>query len=43
VHNGLALAAVADFTTNVDAENQTLINHKCICGALTATFAKPVL
>jgi hypothetical protein len=28
------LAKVAIFTTNVDAENQTLINHKCVCGAL---------
>ncbi|MFN5492636.1 MAG: hypothetical protein ACK5AQ_00060 [Bacteroidota bacterium] len=37
------LAKVAIFTTNVDAENQTLINHKCVYGALTATFAKPVL
>ena len=37
------LAKVAIITTNFDAENQTLINHKCVCGALTATFAKPVL
>jgi hypothetical protein len=28
------LAKVAIFTTNVDAENQTLINHKTVCGAL---------
>ena len=25
---------LAIFTTNVDAENQTLITHKCVCGAL---------
>jgi len=25
---------LAFFTTNVEAENQTLINHKCVCGAL---------
>jgi hypothetical protein len=32
------LAKVAIFTTNVDAENQTLINHKCVCGALNRQF-----
>jgi len=32
------LAKVAIFTTNVDAENQTLINHKCVCGALNRHF-----
>jgi hypothetical protein len=37
-HNVLGLGAVAIFTTNVDAENQTLINHKCICGALNRQF-----
>jgi hypothetical protein len=29
---------LAIFTTNVDAENQTLINHKCVCGALNRQF-----
>jgi hypothetical protein len=29
---------LAIFTTNVDAENQTLINHKCVCGALSRQF-----
>jgi hypothetical protein len=28
------LAMVAIFTTELDAENQTLITHKCVCGAL---------
>ena len=32
------LAKVAIFTTNVDAENQTLISHKCVCGALNRHF-----
>ncbi len=32
------LAKVVIFTTNVDAENQTLINHKCVCGALNRHF-----
>jgi hypothetical protein len=32
------LAKVAIFTTNVDAEDQTLINHKCVCGALNRQF-----
>jgi hypothetical protein len=32
------LAKVANFITNVDAENQTLINHKCVCGALNRHF-----
>jgi hypothetical protein len=45
-------AKVAIFNTNVDAENQTLINHqpRLICGALNRHFcqlkiseAKPVL
>jgi NADPH-dependent 7-cyano-7-deazaguanine reductase QueF-like protein len=36
--NGKGLAKVANFTTNVDAENQTLINHKCVCGALNRHF-----
>jgi len=32
------LAKLAIFTTNVDVENQTLINHKCVCGALNRQF-----
>ena len=32
------LAKVAIFTTNVDAENQTLINNKCVCGVLNRRF-----
>src|SRR5690554_1244437 len=31
---------VAIFSTNVDAENQTLINHKCVCGALNHHFCQ---
>jgi len=34
------LAKVAIFTPNVDAENQTLINHKCVCGALNRHFCQ---
>ena len=34
------LAKVAIFTTNVDAENQTLINHKCGYGALNRHFCQ---
>jgi hypothetical protein len=34
------LAKVAIFNTNVDAENQTLINHKCVCGALNRHFCQ---
>jgi hypothetical protein len=37
------LTKVAIFTTNVDAENQILINHKCVCGALNRHFCQPVL
>ena len=33
-----SLAKMAIFTTNVDAENQILINHKCVCGALNRHF-----
>jgi membrane-associated phospholipid phosphatase len=29
---------LAIFTTNVDAENQTLINHKCVFGAMNRQF-----
>jgi len=36
--NVLQLGEVADFTINVDAENQTLINHKCVCGAHCLQF-----
>jgi hypothetical protein len=28
------------FSTNVDAENLTLINHKCVCGALNRHFCQ---
>ena len=31
---------LAIFTTNVDAENQTLINHKTVCGALNRHFCQ---
>jgi hypothetical protein len=34
------LAKVAIFITNVDAENQTLINHKTVCGALNRHFCQ---
>jgi len=34
------LAKVAIFTTNVYAENQTLINHKYVCGALNRYFCQ---
>jgi len=34
------LAKVAIFTTNVDAENQTLINHKTVCGLLNRHFCQ---
>ncbi|KAM3091639.1 hypothetical protein ACKFKF_32805 [Phormidesmis sp. 146-12] len=36
----LGLAKVAIFTTNVDAENQTLICHKYVCGALSRHFCQ---
>ena len=29
---------LAIFTTNIDAENQCLINHKTVCGALSRQF-----
>jgi hypothetical protein len=32
------LAKVAIFTTNVDAENQTLINHKTVFGTPNPAF-----
>jgi len=31
---------VAIFTTNVDAENQTSINHKTVCGELNRHFCQ---
>jgi len=34
------LAKVAIFTTNVDAENQCLINHKTVCGVLNRHFCQ---
>jgi hypothetical protein len=34
------LAKVGIFTTNVDAENQTLISKKCVCGALNRHFCQ---
>jgi|GEM_PF-4455565 len=34
------LAKVAIFTTNVDAENEYLINHKTVCGALNRHFCQ---
>jgi len=37
-HNVFGLGEVGDFTANIDAENQTLINHKCVCGALNRQF-----
>jgi NADPH-dependent 7-cyano-7-deazaguanine reductase QueF-like protein len=37
------LAKVAIFTTNVDAENQTLINHKCVCEALNRHFCQTLV
>jgi hypothetical protein len=51
--NGFGLGEGGDFhhpPRRIDAENQTLINHKCACGALNRHFcqlkiseAKPVL
>ena len=40
VANVLRLGEEADFTTNVDAENQTLIHHKCVCGVLNRHFCQ---
>ena len=31
---------LAIFTTNIDAENQKLINHKSVCGALNRHFCQ---
>ncbi len=38
--NGLRLGEGGVFTTNVDAKNQTLINHKCVCGELNRHFCQ---
>jgi len=37
-HIGLQLKKLAIFTSNVDAKNQSLINHKYVCGALNRQF-----
>jgi hypothetical protein len=37
------MAKVAIFTTNVDAENKTLTNHKCVRGTLNRHFCQAVL
>jgi hypothetical protein len=34
------LAKVAIFSTKVDAKNQTLITHKCICGEVNRHFCQ---
>ena len=34
------LVKVAIFTTNIDAESQCLINHKCVCGAMNRHFCQ---
>jgi len=34
------LAKVAIFTTNVDAENQCLINDRTVCGAMNRHFCQ---
>jgi hypothetical protein len=31
------------FKTNVDAENQILINHECVCGALNRHFCQTLM
>ena len=40
--NVARLSKVGDFhhlgSAEIDAENQTLINHKCVCGALNRHF-----
>ncbi len=38
--NVSGLAKVAIFTTNIDAEDRCLINHKCVCGALNRHFCQ---
>ena len=39
-HNFFRLDEGGDFRQNVDAENQTLINHKFVCGALNRNFCQ---
>jgi hypothetical protein len=50
LYNVFGLGEGGGFHHDVDAEHQTLINHKCVCGALNRHFcqlkiseAKPVL
>ena len=38
--NGLGLGEGGDFNTKFDVENQTLINHKCVCGELNRHFCQ---
>ena len=38
--NGLGLGEGDDFNTKFDTENQTLINHKCVCGELNRHFCQ---
>jgi hypothetical protein len=38
--NGFGLGEGGDFYTNVDAENKTLINYNCVCGALNRHFCQ---
>jgi len=41
--NGFGLGEGGDFhhpPRRIDAENQTLINHKCVCGALNRHFCQ---
>jgi|GEM_PF-6347176 len=39
-HKVCSYKKLAIFTTNVDAENQCLINHKCVCGGLNRHFCQ---
>ncbi len=38
--DGFLLGEGSVFTTNVDAGNQCLVNHKCVCGALNRHFCQ---
>jgi hypothetical protein len=42
IARGFGLVEASDFhhlgSAEIDAENQTLINHKCVCGALNRQF-----
>ena len=38
--DGLRLGEGGDFYHKVDAKNQSLINHKCVCGALNRHFCQ---